>query len=136
MEGHQRLHASEGSPVEPFHAASVERAVTTGGRPSSRTSTATARWMSRQDPSSISGRRSNRANSTRVVATFNAGTDYGGDMMDFAYDFTGDGWPDILSSEWDRSSARGRWSCTSTRAVSHAAGTTPWCCRRSRLRPC
>ena len=38
----------------------------------------------------------------RVVATFNAGTDYGGDMMDFAYDFTGDGWPDILSSEWDR----------------------------------
>jgi hypothetical protein len=38
----------------------------------------------------------------RVIATFNAGTDYGGDMMDFAYDFTGDGWPDVLSSDWDR----------------------------------
>jgi hypothetical protein len=38
----------------------------------------------------------------RVISTFNAGTDYGGDMMDFAYDFTGDGWPDILSSDWDR----------------------------------
>src|SRR3972149_1690646 len=23
-------------------------------------------------------------------------------MMDFAYDFTGDGWPDILSAGWDR----------------------------------
>jgi hypothetical protein len=38
----------------------------------------------------------------RVISTFNAGTDYGGDMMDFAYDFTGDGWPDILTSDWDR----------------------------------
>ena len=38
----------------------------------------------------------------RVISTFNAGTDYGGDMMDFADDFTGDGWPDILSSDWDR----------------------------------
>jgi hypothetical protein len=38
----------------------------------------------------------------RVISTFNAGTDYGGDMMDFAYDFTGDGWADILSSDWNR----------------------------------
>ena len=30
--------------------------------------------------------------------TFNVRTEYASDMVDFAYDFTGDGWPDILAT--------------------------------------
>jgi len=38
----------------------------------------------------------------RVGRVFNPGTEYAPDMVNFAYDFTGDGWPDILASDWDR----------------------------------
>ena len=34
---------------------------------------------------------------------FNPATEYAPDMVNFAYDFTGDGRPDILASDWDRS---------------------------------
>jgi hypothetical protein len=35
--------------------------------------------------------------------TYNVSTEYASDMVDFAYDFTGDGWPDILVSNPNRS---------------------------------
>ena len=35
--------------------------------------------------------------------TYNVSTEYAQDMVDFAYDFTGDGWPDILVSGQSRS---------------------------------
>jgi hypothetical protein len=38
----------------------------------------------------------------RVGRVYNPATEYAPDMVNFAYDFTGDGWPDILASEWDR----------------------------------
>ena len=38
----------------------------------------------------------------RVGRVFNPATEYAPDMVNFAHDFTGDGWPDILASEWDR----------------------------------
>ena len=34
--------------------------------------------------------------------TYNVSTEYAPDMVDFAYDFTGDGWPDILVSTQSR----------------------------------
>ena len=33
---------------------------------------------------------------------YNPATEYAPDMVNFTYDFTGDGWPDILASGWDR----------------------------------
>ena len=39
----------------------------------------------------------------RVGRVYNPATEYAPDMVNFAYDFTGDGWPDILASDWDRS---------------------------------
>ena len=39
----------------------------------------------------------------RVGRVHNPATEYAPDMVNFAYDFTGDGWPDILASDWDRS---------------------------------
>ncbi len=38
----------------------------------------------------------------RVGRVYNPATEYAPDMVNFTYDFTGDGWPDILASEWDR----------------------------------
>jgi Domain of Unknown Function (DUF1080)/FG-GAP-like repeat len=38
----------------------------------------------------------------RAGRVYNPATEYAPDMVNFAYDFTGDGWPDILASEWDR----------------------------------
>ena len=35
----------------------------------------------------------------RTDRVYNPGVEYSGDMINFAADFTGDGWPDILSSE-------------------------------------
>ena len=39
----------------------------------------------------------------RTGRVYNPATEYAPDMVNFAYDFTGDGWPDILASDWDRS---------------------------------
>ena len=33
---------------------------------------------------------------------YNPATEYAPDMVNFTYDYTGDGWPDILASGWDR----------------------------------
>lgn len=38
----------------------------------------------------------------RIGRVYNPATEYAPDMVNFAYDFTGDGWPDILASDWDR----------------------------------
>jgi hypothetical protein len=38
----------------------------------------------------------------RTGRVYNPATEYAPDMVNFTYDFTGDGWPDILASEWDR----------------------------------
>jgi 3-keto-disaccharide hydrolase/FG-GAP-like repeat len=38
----------------------------------------------------------------REGRVYNPATEYAPDMVNFTYDFTGDGWPDILASEWDR----------------------------------
>jgi hypothetical protein len=38
----------------------------------------------------------------RLGRVYNPATEYAPDMVNFTYDFTGDGWPDILASEWDR----------------------------------
>jgi hypothetical protein len=38
----------------------------------------------------------------RVGRVYNPATEYAPDMVNFTYDFTGDGWPDILASDWDR----------------------------------
>jgi hypothetical protein len=38
----------------------------------------------------------------RLDRVYNPATEYAPDMVNFTYDFTGDGWPDILSSGWDR----------------------------------
>jgi hypothetical protein len=38
----------------------------------------------------------------RVGRVYNPAVEYAPDMVNFTYDFTGDGWPDILASEWDR----------------------------------
>jgi predicted SnoaL-like aldol condensation-catalyzing enzyme len=39
---------------------------------------------------------------------YNPSNEFAPDMINFAYDFTGDGWPDILSSELDFSAGGGR----------------------------
>ena len=59
----------------------------------------------------------------RAGRVYNPATEYAPDMVNFTYDFTGDGWPDILASELG-SAARGRSICTSTRRANHAAGIT------------
>jgi hypothetical protein len=38
----------------------------------------------------------------RTDRVYNPATEYAPDMVNFTYDFTGDGWPDILASGWDR----------------------------------
>lgn len=38
----------------------------------------------------------------RVGRVYNPAIEYAPDMVNFTYDYTGDGWPDILASEWDR----------------------------------
>ena len=38
----------------------------------------------------------------RIGRVYNPATEYAPDMVNFAYDYTGDGWPDILASDWDR----------------------------------
>lgn len=38
----------------------------------------------------------------RLDRVYNPATEYAPDMVNFTYDYTGDGWPDILSSGWDR----------------------------------
>jgi hypothetical protein len=38
----------------------------------------------------------------RLDRVYNPATEYAPDMVNFSYDYTGDGWPDILSSGWDR----------------------------------
>ena len=37
--------------------------------------------------------------SYRESRVYNPGVEYAGDMVNYSYDFTGDGWPDILASE-------------------------------------
>lgn len=38
----------------------------------------------------------------RTDRVYNPATEYAPDMVNFTYDYTGDGWPDILASGWDR----------------------------------
>jgi 3-keto-disaccharide hydrolase/FG-GAP-like repeat len=38
----------------------------------------------------------------RMDRVHNPATEYAPDMVNFTYDYTGDGWPDILASGWDR----------------------------------
>jgi hypothetical protein len=38
----------------------------------------------------------------RAGRVYNPATEYAPDMVNFAHDFTGDGWPDILASGWDQ----------------------------------
>jgi len=38
----------------------------------------------------------------RSDRVYNPATEYAPDMVNFTYDYTGDGWPDILASGWDR----------------------------------
>jgi hypothetical protein len=38
----------------------------------------------------------------RSDRVYNPATEYAPDMVNFTHDFTGDGWPDILASGWDR----------------------------------
>jgi hypothetical protein len=38
----------------------------------------------------------------RTDRVHNPATEYAPDMVNFTYDYTGDGWPDILASGWDR----------------------------------
>jgi hypothetical protein len=38
----------------------------------------------------------------RAGRVYNPATEYAPDMVNFTFDYTGDGWPDILASEWDR----------------------------------
>jgi hypothetical protein len=38
----------------------------------------------------------------RADRVYNPATEYAPDMVNFTYDYTGDGWPDILASGWDR----------------------------------
>jgi hypothetical protein len=38
----------------------------------------------------------------RADRVYNPASEYAPDMVNFTYDFTGDGWPDILASGWDR----------------------------------
>jgi len=38
----------------------------------------------------------------RMDRVYNPATEYAPDMVNFTYDFTGDGYPDILASGWDR----------------------------------
>jgi 3-keto-disaccharide hydrolase/FG-GAP-like repeat len=37
----------------------------------------------------------------RLGRVYNPATEYAPDMVNFTYDYTGDGWPDILASGWD-----------------------------------
>jgi hypothetical protein len=38
----------------------------------------------------------------RTDRVYNPATEYAPDMVNFTFDYTGDGWPDILASGWDR----------------------------------
>jgi hypothetical protein len=38
----------------------------------------------------------------RMDRVYNPAAEYAPDMVNFTYDYTGDGWPDILASGWDR----------------------------------
>ena len=66
----------------------------------------TARSTSCQARSITSDEASPNGKMDREGRVYNASTEFAPDMVNLAYDFTGDGWPDVLSSL-----GNGTWIC-------------------------
>ncbi len=87
------------SPWKGFRATSgcsASATSTTPGAPPLPTSIMMASWMWWRVPFYYLGPDFTQRREFMASRTYNVSTEYASDMVDFAHDFTGDGWPDIL----------------------------------------